>query len=667
MSAPTSTPTPLQPAQTAEPEQRTDATQSVETSQPARPMTISSSSATLCQLEEQDKDKPATPTTEHPPPIPEDPSPQHHATAHTAGPSAPAAARHPSTKRPRAPSHSHPSEPAPPIPAPDVVSIFDPASAGGGGPLKRIETQRSERYADEAREARERAEREERGEVEEKGKGMGVLRRWSTVSRRRPVVVLPAHPHRHDEDEISPVEGGQRRSGPGSSPTMSHKTLAITPGEEREKDEGYGYPRDEEEAKDAAESADGEEEEHVYPDGGYGWVVLGACATLAGCTMGWGMNYGVYQEYYLTNIYTTADTSVLSLAGTLGAFMMNFTGFMSGRYGDRYGFKRVLYCSAFVAWLGLFLAGWSTKLWQTILTQGLIAGIGQGMAMPLFMSLPSQWFYRKRGLASGIAIGGAGLGGGTSTLISRQLLTSVGYKKTLIIMSFINLTCMLISIFLIRTRPTSPEGKATGSGPWIDWSVVKTSSFWSLVIGLVVSCTGYAMPYNFTAQWTKLHFPDQPTILLALPVTLLGFTVCIGRAIIGLIADLLGPMNTFILCFILSGVVQLALWLTASTFASILVFAVAFGLVAPGYMGIIPQIIVQLFGPSNLATNVGILLLFNGPGNLISGPIGGALFDASGRTSFKYVIITSGCMQMAGGLIVCWARMKASGKVFKKI
>lgn len=64
-------------------------------------------------------------------------------------------------------------------------------------------------------------------------------------------------------------------------------------------------------------------------------------------------------------------------------------------------------------------------------------------------------------------------------------------------------------------------------------------------------------------------------------------------------------MNTFILCFFLSGVVQLCLWLTASSFASVLVFAVVFGLVAPGYMGIIPQIIVQLFGPTNLATNVG--------------------------------------------------------------
>jgi hypothetical protein len=67
------------------------------------------------------------------------------------------------------------------------------------------------------------------------------------------------------------------------------------------------------------------------------------------------------------------------------------------------------------------------------------------------MSLPSQWFYRRRGFASGVAIGGAGIGerlvdvvpeyqtklisvpsgGGVSTLLVRKLLTVVGYKKTL--------------------------------------------------------------------------------------------------------------------------------------------------------------------------------------------------------------------------------------------
>lgn len=64
------------------------------------------------------------------------------------------------------------------------------------------------------------------------------------------------------------------------------------------------------------------------------------------------------------------------------------------------------------------------------------------------------------------------------------------------------------------------------------------------------------------------------------PPTLLGFSVCIGRALVGLVADQLGPINTYILCFFLSGCVQWALWLTAKSFASACVFAIAYGLVS---------------------------------------------------------------------------------------
>ena len=46
------------------------------------------------------------------------------------------------------------------------------------------------------------------------------------------------------------------------------------------------------------QAIDGEDEAepHEYPDGGYGWVVLLCCVTLAGTTMGWGMAWSVFQN-----------------------------------------------------------------------------------------------------------------------------------------------------------------------------------------------------------------------------------------------------------------------------------------------------------------------------------------------------------------------------------
>ncbi|KAK8844679.1 hypothetical protein IAR55_006528 [Kwoniella newhampshirensis] len=684
------------------------------------PMSSSSSGATLYQLGDgSDKEDPIPPVMERPSAIPESssnvlaPSSDRNGLSHSTSSTnvtnditrvqsltsthhdkytnhRTKTRRHTLTSSPPRSGGIH-TLPPPPPPVPDIISFFDPASAGGGGPLRRIETARSERHEAEqlarAREAEHSIEGDQVGGREDAQRLGGILKRFRSTSgtaRRRPTFnppILPSHLNGSENEEDDEGEGEDAEIevqsryvlGKGADALdlvfgTAERCLDLSVDGQKTDETDYAHSGDSTKDEEQQGAEEGEEEDlHVYPDGGYGWVVLMCCATLSACTMGWGMNFGVFQEYYAANVYPGANTSILSLGGTLCAFMMNATAFLSGRYGDRYGFKPALLIGAIIAWLGLFLAGWSTKMWQMILTQGLITGIGQGITMPLFMSLPSQWFYKRRGLASGIAIGGAGIGGGTSSLVVRQLLTAVGHRKTLWIMSFINLFFSLISILLIRTRPTSPEARTAGKGPWIDMTVVGTSAFWSLVLGMFVAVIGYALPFNFLAQWTQLNLPELPTLLLALPVTLLGFTVCIGRALVGFVADKLGPMNTFVLCFFLSGVIQLALWLTAKSLAGICVFGVMFGLVAPGYVGIIPQNVVQLFGQANLATNVGLLLLANGPGNFISGPLGGALFDASGGTSFNKVIIMSGCLQMGGALIICWARYKASAKIFAKI
>ncbi|TXT04859.1 hypothetical protein VHUM_03942 [Vanrija humicola] len=340
--------------------------------------------------------------------------------------------------------------------------------------------------------------------------------------------------------------------------------------------------------------------------------------------------------------------------------------FVGGRVGDQFGFKRVLVVGAAICWLALFAAAFSHNLAALIVTQGLLLGAGQGMIVPLFMSLPSQWFFKRRGLASGITLGGAGLGGGVSTLVVRRLLTAVGGEKTLLIYSFINLVFMALAIALIRTRPHSPEAQAS-RGPWINREVLSHSEFWAIALSLFVGVIGYGGPFVFLPQWMTLHFPDLSPGQVTVPLTIMGFTVCVGRSGVGLVADYIGPMNTYILVLVFSGVTQYALWLTARSFAAACVFGLMFGLVAPGYLGLLPQIVVTVFGPTALASNVGLLLLFAGPGMVVSASLGGAMFDATGRTDMKWMIVVMGGLQIFAGVLASWARIKASKVLWAKI
>jgi hypothetical protein len=99
---------------------------------------------------------------------------------------------------------------------------------------------------------------------------------------------------------------------------------------------------------------------------------------------------------------------------------------------------------------GLFLASFSNQLYQYYLTQGILYGIGASFTYFVSLSpftcimlyanncfgkpavsIPSQWFDKRRGLATGIAVSGSGVGGLLLSIATAQLLNSVGLGWTL--------------------------------------------------------------------------------------------------------------------------------------------------------------------------------------------------------------------------------------------
>jgi hypothetical protein len=60
--------------------------------------------------------------------------------------------------------------------------------------------------------------------------------------------------------------------------------------------------------------------------------------------------------------------------------------------------QKMSVCFAFLAWVGMFSAGFCNELWQLYITQGTIAAIGQGAGVTLCVSAPAQWFKKVSSL-----------------------------------------------------------------------------------------------------------------------------------------------------------------------------------------------------------------------------------------------------------------------------
>ncbi|QRV93264.1 major facilitator superfamily transporter [Ceratobasidium sp. AG-Ba] len=406
-----------------------------------------------------------------------------------------------------------------------------------------------------------------------------------------------------------------------------------------------------------------------FVEGGFeGWKVIFGCALIAAPTVGWNLLWGVFQAYHSRHFLAGTPTATLSAVGSLQNALMTALAFVSGKLGDRYGYKRFIAAGCLIVFLGQFCASFCHNLWSIFLTQGIMQGIGCGLLLPMIFAIPSQWFRRHRGVATGIVIAGSSLGGAVPSLVVQAMLTRLGFHKTLLIYSFVQGVTMLAGFSLIKTRfPASQIATRHEKIKWIDTHYFKDPVFWSFWTALLFAVFGYMTPLVFISVYTSEKIPNISSQLANLPIPIMTFASAIGRTTVGLTADRIGFVNAFILVVLFSAFTQAVLWnVAAETYAGIMVFSVLFGLIGPCFISLVTPVAVTLYGTHNLATLTGLMNMSNMPGSLSGPPIGGVILDGSGR-NWHALAAYSGLVQFIGVLCMLYARFKREPRIFARI
>jgi MFS family permease len=145
-----------------------------------------------------------------------------------------------------------------------------------------------------------------------------------------------------------------------------------------------------------------------------------------------------------------------------------------------------------------------------------------------------------------------------------------------------------------------------------------------------------------------------------------GFGMLLGRAFVGMVADKIGAVQTFIIAMEIAGLLQMIVWHFATNFAGVLVFSLIYGAFGGSGLSLIPVVTGQLFGVGpNFATLVGLGMLASAPGQLVGPTISGAILDASNHQWIGFQIF-SGAMMCFGGLIAIWTWHRGIGLTFGK-
>src|SRR5258706_5423848 len=155
--------------------------------------------------------------------------------------------------------------------------------------------------------------------------------------------------------------------------------------------------------------------------------------------------------------------SEVTLTFTISIFVLGIAAFFGGLWLNRVGPRVVTLTGGFLYGLGVFLASFSDhKLWWLYLTYGVIGGIGLGFSYIVPVAVLVKWFPDRRGLITGIAVGGFGAGALVTAPVATRLIQSVGVLQTFAYLGIAFLVVTVAAGYFMENPPAGwrPKGWA---------------------------------------------------------------------------------------------------------------------------------------------------------------------------------------------------------------
>lgn len=149
-----------------------------------------------------------------------------------------------------------------------------------------------------------------------------------------------------------------------------------------------------------------------FPDGGFkAWSSVAGGFMIFVTSFGYVSSIAVFQTYYSTVTLKDRSQDDLSWIGSIQVWGCFFFGILSGWLSDSYGPRLPIALGGLLMVFGTFMSSISKEYYQFMLSQGLCSSIGFGLCFTPALSIPSQWFLKKRGLVVGVVMSGQNVGG----------------------------------------------------------------------------------------------------------------------------------------------------------------------------------------------------------------------------------------------------------------
>jgi MFS family permease len=367
------------------------------------------------------------------------------------------------------------------------------------------------------------------------------------------------------------------------------------------------------------------------------WLVLLAAAGTFALTMGTRQTMGLFLSPL--NTATGLGLGSISLAFAFGQLWWGLTQPFAGAMADKVGAGRVLFAGALLVALGTFITPYMTTTWGLILAIGVLSAGGAGMAGPAVLMAATTRLIapEKRGLATGIVNAGGSFGQFIMAPIAATLMVGMGWANAMQVMGLIVLLA-LPAAFLLKgnSLQAAPAGqKVQGTREAIREALGNRSY---VLLGLGFFVCGFHVAFLATHLPGVIAACGLPTQWAGWSLAMIGLFNIVGSVAMGWAVGRWRMKSLLSLVYATRALAVLVFLLAPKTGPVVLVFAAVMGLT---FMSTVPPtagLVAKFFGPANMATLFGIVMLTHQIGGFLGAWLGGKVFEVTGAYDWVWYI-----------------------------
>jgi len=393
----------------------------------------------------------------------------------------------------------------------------------------------------------------------------------------------------------------------------------------------------------------------------YGYFVVGASLLIMSIMWGGYYAFGVFFKPVLDEFGWTR--AMISGAFSLASIVNGLLTVAVGGLTDKYGPRMVMTVCGLLLGLGFILMSQVSDVFQLYLFYGILVGAGMSGSFVPLTSTVARWFFKRRGLMTGIVAAGSGIGALIGPPVASRLIFIYGWRMSYVILGGITLLTVVLSAQFIKRDPKQvgqfPYGENEIGEVGLNLRVeefslkeaVRIPQFW--IFSATGFCYGYCV-FAIMVHITPHAIESGISVVRAANIlaTIGGFSI-LGKVLLGRAGDIIGNRRTLILGFILMSIALICLAPAKMAWMPFLIagiFGFAYGGIAVSHS----PLLAELFGLRSHALIFGVFAISVSLGRATGPLLTGYLFDVT--NSYQMAFLVCAVISLTGILFAAFLR-----------